>query len=99
MPTPPNHAASLATAPEPRQSERPALQLLVDSSANFFAGESCDDPLDLTPVAKTNDVSRVPADLGTSSSFEPGIVPEAVDKVGSISKRQSAIDVRSVHGR
>ena len=70
---------------------------LVNGSAHFVATERHDDPLDLPPMAEADDIARIPAFFRSNRRLEPGIVSEAVDKIGRVGERAAAGDERGVH--
>ena len=70
---------------------------LVNASAHFVAAERHDDPLDLPPVAESHDIARIPALFCSDRSLEPGIVAEALDKIGRVGKRAPAGDEGQIH--
>jgi hypothetical protein len=58
----------------------------MNASAHFLSAESDDHPLDLPPVAETDDIASVAAVLGANGGFEPRIVAEPLDEFGGIGK-------------
>jgi len=48
-------------------------------------------------MAEARNIAVVAATLGTRGRFEPGIVAEALHKVGCVSQRDAAMDERAVH--
>lgn len=76
---------------------RLVIRILVNASAHFVAAKRDDHPLDLPPVAKTDDIASVAALLGAARRLQPRIVSEALDQLGRVGKRRPSGDEGRVH--
>ena len=76
---------------------RLAMTILVNASAHFVAAQGDDDPLDLPPVAKADDIAGVAAFLGAIGRFQACIVSEAVDELRGIGERRPSRDEGRIH--
>lgn len=70
---------------------------LVDSPSDILATEGRNHPLDLTPVAKANDIAVIAATLGTRRGFKAGVVAVALHKLLRVGERNSSMDEGSIH--
>lgn len=60
----------------------------MNASEHFLASESEDHPLDLPPVAETDDIAGFAAMLGTNGCLEARIVAKELDELGGIGERR-----------
>ena len=71
----------------------------MDGAANLFAAQRRDHALDLPPVAETNDIAGVAAEVGKRGGFIAGIVAEAAEEFGGVGQCHSPADIRCVHAK
>lgn len=71
----------------------------MNGTLHFFAGESCNHPLDLPPMAEAHDVPFVAAALRARRRLEPSVISITLDQIGRVGKREATMDEKAFHAR